>query len=108
MGIPFTDLARLGLTFGSNDGAIWGGADSHNPLREPVDEQSSCLGMPAIEPEGELIKVIVEVPMLNTAQVSAVQPSLEKRSPSTNRMARTFHPSTLQAPARSVNGIPIC
>src|ERR1700674_1864377 len=36
--------------------------------------------MPTIEPEGELIKVIVEVLMLNTALVSAVQPSLEKRS----------------------------
>jgi len=80
MGIPFADLARLGRTFGSDDGAIWGGADSDSLLREPVEEQSSCLGMPTIEPEGELIKVIVEVLMLNTALVSAVQPSLEKRS----------------------------
>ena len=60
MGIPFADLARLGRTFGSNDGAIWGGADSDSLLRKPVEEQSSCLGMPTIELKGELIKVIVE------------------------------------------------
>ena len=36
--------------------------------------------MPTTEPEGEFIEVVVEVLMLNTALVSADQPSLEKRS----------------------------
>ena len=43
MGIPFTDLARLSRTFGPNDSAIWGGVDSDSLLREPVEEQPSCL-----------------------------------------------------------------
>jgi hypothetical protein len=43
MGIPFTDLARLSRTFGPNDSAIWGGVDSYSLLREPVEEQPSCL-----------------------------------------------------------------
>ncbi|MBF0563529.1 MAG: hypothetical protein HQL37_16305, partial [Alphaproteobacteria bacterium] len=41
MGIPFTDLPRLGRPFGSYDGAIWRGADGNSLLREPVKGQPS-------------------------------------------------------------------
>jgi len=48
-------------------------------LEEPVEEQAAVIGAAAVEAEGELVQVVVELLRADGALVGAEQPAFEQR-----------------------------
>ena len=54
------------------------GIDGHSLLRQTKKELASALGSPPIEPERELIQIVVQVLMADRSLVGSHQPPLEQ------------------------------
>ena len=58
--------------------AVWDGVDSHCVLEQPVEQLPPVAGGTAIEAEGVLIKVVVEVFVADCPLMGPVQPALQQ------------------------------
>jgi len=56
----------------ANDHGIGDGSNRNSLLHKPIKQQSPCSCVTTIEPEGELIEVIIEVLVLNPTLVCPV------------------------------------
>src|SRR3954463_11846213 len=65
---------------GRDDGAVGRRLDGNGLLRKAVEQETSGLGATAVEAEGELVEVVVEVLVLYPALERSHEPSLEQRS----------------------------
>ena len=61
-----------------NDPVVSHGIDGHGLLREAKEELAPTLGLPAIDPERELIQIVVEVLMADRSLVGSNQPPFEQ------------------------------
>ena len=52
--------------------------NNHSLFHEPIEELTSVLGGPAIEPECELIQVAIELPPRHSSVMASQQPALQK------------------------------
>src|SRR5674476_1255578 len=67
LGICLSQACRSGLVFGASDGGGQGvGVGGHGLLEEPVEQQAAGAGGAAVEPEGELVEVVVQLPVSYT------------------------------------------
>ena len=58
---------------------VWCRPYGNGLLGKAMEEQPAGAGAPAIEAEGELVEVVVEMPVLDAALMGSHQPSLEQR-----------------------------
>jgi hypothetical protein len=52
--------------------------NNHSVFHEPIEERTSVLRGPAVEPEGERIQVAIELPPLHSSVMASQQPALQK------------------------------
>lgn len=52
--------------------------NNHSVFHEPIEERTSVLRGPAVEPEGERIQVAIELPPRHSSVVASQQPALQK------------------------------
>ena len=55
------------------------GFGGHRALEQPVEQQAPVAGSTAVEPEGELVEVVVQLRVADRALVGADVPALEQR-----------------------------
>src|SRR5713101_7636186 len=64
-------LVTLDLVFllAADEPSVWDRVDLDDLLEEPVEEQAACLGASAIEPERELVQIVVQVLVTHSSLV---------------------------------------
>jgi len=51
----------------------------NSPLHKPIEEHSSLSGRTAVEPEGVLVKIVVQMLVADSALMNAKQPAFQER-----------------------------
>ena len=76
----------------SDDGVDWDGIDLDGLLEQAEEEEPAAAGAAAVEAEGELVQVVVEVARAHAAVVRAEQPALEQGSLQSGTRASRMRP----------------
>ena len=65
-------------SFGDHKAPVRNGLDSHRLLHQAIEELPAVTGQPSVEPERELIEVVIEMLPRHTAVVDAQEPPFQQ------------------------------